>query len=80
MAKAKLSKALGMDMIFIAGRQAFDDASELLELFGHAAGAEAAERARRSRREGNVARYCHWRQIERVVLSLARTDVAGTVH
>lgn len=69
-----------MDSPFIHGRRALRDAAELIELFGDDAGLEAAVRAERSRDEGNVLRFCHWRQIERVVATLSAEDVVGTVH
>ena len=69
-----------MDVPFIHGRLALTDASDLIERYGDAAGCEAAARARQSRDHGNVARFCHWRQIERVIVALTADRVAGTVH
>ena len=69
-----------MDVPFIHGRPALDDASELIDLYGDDAGFQAAARAERSRDDGNVARFCHWRQIERVIATLASDEVRGTVH
>ena len=69
-----------MDSPFIHGRVALSDASELIERFGDDAGFEAATRAERSRDEGNVMRFCHWRQIERVIATLGSDEVRGTVH
>jgi hypothetical protein len=37
-------------------------------------------RADRSREEGNVVRFCHWRQIERVIATLNCDEAVGTVH
>jgi hypothetical protein len=51
-----------------------------MERFGDDAGYEAAARADRSRDEGNVARFCHWRQIERVIATLSSDEVLGTIH
>jgi len=65
---------------FIHGRVALADASDLIERYGDDAGFEAATRAERSRDLGNVARFCHWRQIERVIATLASEEVQGTVH
>jgi hypothetical protein len=65
---------------FIHGRVALADASELIARYGDDAGFEAAARAERSRDDGNVARFCHWRQIERVIASLSSDEVQGTVH
>lgn len=69
-----------MDTPFIHGRPALADASELIERFGDRAEFEAASRARRSRGDGNVARFCHWRQIERVIAALSSDEVHGPVH
>jgi len=69
-----------MDIPFIHGRVALADASELIERFGDDATLEAAARARTSRNNGNVAHFCHWRHIERVIAALASDQVAGTIH
>ena len=69
-----------MDSPFIQGRLALADAAELMERFGDDAGYEAAARAERSRDDGNVARFCHWRHIERVIATLSSDEVHGTVH
>lgn len=69
-----------MDQPFIAGRAALRDAAELIERFGDDAAFEAALRAELSRDAENVSRYCHWRQIERVISSLSRSDVMGSIH
>lgn len=69
-----------MDSLFIAGRPALADASDLIDRFGDDAGLEAATRAERSRDAGNVVRFCHWRQIERVIATLSSGEVHGTVH
>jgi hypothetical protein len=69
-----------METPFIHGRLALSDASELMQLFGDDAGFEAAARAERSRDEGNVARFCHWRQIERVIATLSCEEVRGSIH
>ena len=69
-----------MDTPFLHGRLALADASELIERFGDAAELEASARARRSRGDGNVARFCHWRQIERVIAALNSDDVRGSIH
>lgn len=70
----------GMDAPFINGRPALADAAELIELYGESAGIEAAARAGRSRDDGNVARFCHWRHIERLIVALSSDEVHGTVH
>jgi hypothetical protein len=69
-----------MDSPFISGRLALAEASELIDRFGDDAGLEAATRAERSRDDGNVLRFCHWRQIERVIATLSSDEVRGTVH
>ena len=69
-----------MDNTFIHGRLALSDAAELMERFGDDAGYEAAARAERSRDEGNVSRFCHWRQIERVIATLSSDEVRGLIH
>jgi hypothetical protein len=69
-----------MDIPFIHGRVALDDASELIARYGDDAGFEAAARAEQSRDDGNVARFCHWRQIERVIATLSCEEVRGAVH
>ena len=69
-----------MDSPFIHGRVALTDAADLIERYGDDAGFEAAARAERSRDDGNVARFCHWRQIERVIATLSSEDVLGTIH
>lgn len=65
---------------FIHGRVALADASELIARYGDDAGFEAAARAERSRDDGNVARFCHWRQIERVIATLSSGEVRGLIH
>jgi hypothetical protein len=69
-----------MDAVFIPGRGALDDAAELIARYGDDAGLEAAVRAERSRDDGNVVRFCHWRQIERMIVALASEEVLGTIH
>jgi hypothetical protein len=69
-----------MDVPFINGPLALADASELIERFGDDAGFEAASRAETSRDSGNLVRFCHWRQIERVIATLASEEIRGTVH
>lgn len=69
-----------METLFIADRVALSDADELMARFGSDAATEAAARAERSRNDGNVQRFCHWRQIERVIAVLAGDEPSGTVH
>ena len=70
----------GMSAPFIHGRLALADATDLIERYGEEAMIEAATRADRSRDDGNVARFCHWRQIERVIATLSSDEVVGTIH
>lgn len=70
----------GMDTPFIRDRAALADASELMRQYGDDAAREAAERARHSRNDGNVVRFCHWRQIARVIASLSQVQTSGTIH
>ena len=65
---------------FIHGRLALADASDLIERYGDDAGFEAAVRAERSRDNGNVVRFCHWRQIERVIATLSSDEITDTIH
>ncbi len=65
---------------FITGRAALDDAATLIDTFGDDAAVEAASRAEHSRDAGNVMRFCHWRQIERVIATLVSDEVRGTIH
>jgi len=69
-----------MEKLFIADRLALSDADDLITRFGEEAAIEAAARAERSRDDGNVQRFCHWRQIERVIAVLADDEASGTVH
>ena len=69
-----------MDTPFINGRSSLADAALLLETYGDDAGFEAAARAETSRERGNVLRFCHWRQIERVIVTLSDQEVRGTIH
>jgi hypothetical protein len=69
-----------MDSLFIRDRATLSDAAELMHRFGDDAAVEAATRAERSRDDGNVVRFCHWRQIQRVIASLSNQEVRGTVH
>lgn len=69
-----------MDTPYISSRAALDDAASLIETFGDDAGFEAAARAEESRDRGNVIRFCHWRQIERVIATLSADEISGTIH
>lgn len=51
-----------------------------MSMFGDNAGYEAAARADRSRDLGNHIRFCHWRQIERLIVLLTHDGALGTIH
>ncbi|MFD1787778.1 hypothetical protein ACFSC3_09345 [Sphingomonas floccifaciens] len=65
---------------YLANLQSVADADALLAAHGADAGTEAAIRAERSRDLGNAVQFCHWRQIERLIVLLTSGDVVGTVH
>lgn len=65
---------------YVHDRAAFDAASQLIAQFGDDAGFEAASLAERSRNLGNAIGFCHWRQIERLIVLLSTGDVVGSVH
>lgn len=67
-------------LTFIASRNALNDACQLIDLFGEDAALEAAVRAEGARDLGNVVRFCHWRQIERVIVTLSSEEPDGTIH
>lgn len=69
-----------MDTPFIPDRSALADASELIERYGEEAALQAAVRAASSRDAGNVLRFCHWRQIERMIEALNCEEIRGSVH
>lgn len=51
-----------------------------MKAFGAQAGREAASRADKSRDLGNHIRFCHWRQIERMIFLLSIEQPVGTIH
>jgi hypothetical protein len=67
-------------MPYLGDRHEVADAAELIALFGHEAGIEAANRADRSRERGNHLHYCRWRQIERLIVLMSVGRAVGTVH
>ena len=69
-----------MYLPMLANRQSYDDAAALIELYGDHAGVEAAMRADKSRELGNHIHFCHWRQIERLVVLLSVDQAIGTIH
>lgn len=66
--------------LFLTHRDQVAAASDLIGRFGAEASFEAAARADRSRGLGNVAHFCRWRQIERLILLLSADHAIGTVH
>ena len=56
------------------------EAETLIDRFGHAAGLEAADRAKASRNIGNHLNFCRWRQIERLIIMLSVETTLGTIH
>lgn len=71
--------AAAMDA-FIASRAALDDACRLMAAHGDDAAFEAAILAEGARDRGNVLGFCHWRQIERVIVVLANEEAPGSLH
>lgn len=69
-----------MQLPYLSDRKSYDDAADLIAHFGDDAGYEAAARADRSRDLGNHIHFCHWRQIERLIVLLAYDQPLGTVH
>ena len=65
---------------FVADRSTWDDAARLMSRFGEGAESEAAARAEDSRDKGNLQRFCHWRQIERLIVHLGSDGAAETLH
>lgn len=61
-------------------QRSVSDADQLIAAFGPLACAEAAARADRSRDVGNHLRFCHWRQVERLIELLSIPGAVGTVH
>lgn len=69
-----------MDDLFIAGRHSLSDAQDLMREFGREAALQAAVRAEQSRGAENILKFCHWRQVERLIDALAANEPQGTVH
>ena len=65
---------------FIADRAALEDATQLIERHGYAAGLKAAALAEASRRNDNVRGFTRWRQIERVIGALHDGQDSATRH
>ncbi len=69
-----------MTNYFIAGRSVVTDAMSLVDQYGPDAPFAAAMRAVQSRDAGNVLKFCHWRQIERLTALLASNTIEGSLH
>ncbi|WP_373487849.1 hypothetical protein [Blastomonas sp.] len=69
-----------MHLPYIGSREAYDDACILLSRYGDAAGLEASERAEAARNVGNHIHFCHWRQIERLLVIMTIDQSIGTIH
>ena len=69
-----------MDTLYIAGRTSLADAQDLIREFGQEAALQAAVRAEQSRGAENILKFCHWRQVERLIDALANEEPQGTVH
>jgi hypothetical protein len=78
--RADTNRVRKMNLPMLADRRSYDDAATLIELYGDHAGIEAALRADQSRDRGNHIHFCHWRQIERMVVLLSVEQAIGTVH
>lgn len=69
-----------LQMPYVHDRRAITDARDLIEAYGAGAGYEAAMRADKSRDIGNHIHFCHWRQIERLIVLLSVERAIGTLH
>ncbi len=69
-----------MPLPYLANREMVVEASDLVAQFGDGALLVAAMRASEARTIGNVARFCHWRQQERLITVLASTTIFGSVQ
>jgi hypothetical protein len=65
---------------YIHDRALVEAAASLINDHGGAARAEAAKRAKSSRNRGNVVKFCHWRQIERLISVLDAGVDSASVH
>lgn len=65
---------------YIKDRASLADAAELMERYGDEAATKAAALATQSREAGNVVRFCHWRQIQRVIAALSSQRILGSLH
>jgi hypothetical protein len=66
--------------VHTAGRFVFTEAADLMSRFGDHAVSEARQRAGRSRTLGNVAHFCRWREVERMIGTLGARAADGQLH
>ncbi|HZG08248.1 MAG TPA: hypothetical protein VEZ70_04615 [Allosphingosinicella sp.] len=66
--------------VHTAGRLVFAEAADLITRFGVHAVSEARLRAGRSRAVGNVAHFCRWREVERMIGTLDAKAAEGALH
>ena len=69
-----------MDDLFIASRTSVNDAQDLIREFGGEAALQAAVRAEKSREAENILKFCHCRQVERLIDALHADEPQGTIH
>lgn len=69
-----------MQLPYLTSRKSLDDATDLIAQFGTSAGLEAQLRADASREKGNHIHFCHWRQIERLIVLMTIDQPIGTIH
>ena len=65
---------------FVRGRAIAEDAARLIAEFGREADLAAALRATQSRAHDNALRFCHWREVERMVRLLTGDATPATRH
>ena len=69
-----------MDDLFIASRHSLVAAEDLIREFRQEAALQAAVRAEKSRAAENILKFCHWRQVERLIDALEADAPQGTIH
>ena len=80
MAARTRGQTIRMNLPYIGSREAYEDACLLLSRYGETAGIEASDRAEAARARGNHIHFCHWRQIERLLVILSIDQSIGTIH
>ncbi|MFM9827511.1 MAG: hypothetical protein ACKVOB_02045 [Sphingomonas sp.] len=65
---------------YLANSEMVAEASALMEQFGSGALLVASMRASEARTIGNVLRFCHWRQQERLIAVLASDTIFGSIQ